>query len=87
MAESVPRVGALAVAFTTAATLAAVSFLVFSSPVPGLIAWACGIIASVVVLWRAVVVFGGVTGDVMGASIELQYTAMLIGWSLSGGNI
>lgn len=44
-----------------------------------------GLAALVVVLWlinRSKRVFGGVNGDVMGASIELAMTTMLIGWAL-----
>ncbi len=65
-----------------AASVAAVGLMVSGSVVAGVVAAPLGLAAGGVVCWRAVRRLGGVTGDVLGACVEVTLTVVLIALTL-----
>jgi adenosylcobinamide-GDP ribazoletransferase len=54
---------------------------VLVDPVRGPVAVGVAALVAILLVWRAVRRFGGVTGDVFGAAIELALAVLLVGWA------
>ena len=79
VAGSVPWVAAALAWFATAVVLGVGQELVGGSYANGAIAAVVAGVAVGLLVWRCVRRLGGVTGDVMGAAIEIALTVMLVG--------
>jgi adenosylcobinamide-GDP ribazoletransferase len=79
VAGSVPRVAAVAVWLGVAAVLTAASVVAGDSWVTGPVATLLALAAVGLLLRRCIRRLGGVTGDVMGACIEVACTALAVG--------
>ncbi|MCW2809786.1 MAG: cobV [Friedmanniella sp.] len=79
VAGTVSRPGAVTSAVGAAVLLTAVAASTGPGPVRGLVAAALAVVVVVVLVRHAARRFGGVTGDVMGAAVELALTALLLG--------
>lgn len=82
-AGSVGRTGALLAHVMVAAALAAVQALAGHGWLSGLVAAGLGVVAPAVVLARCDRRFGGITGDVLGALVEVAATALLVGLAVA----
>lgn len=79
VARSVPPFAAAIVWALVLAAMAAVTFVVDGSWLTGVVATMLALVATAVLLRRCVVRLGGVTGDVMGACVEVACTALALG--------
>ncbi len=77
-----PAQAVLAVGLAGASVLA-VGLVASGSVVAGVVAASIGLAAGGVVCWRAVRRLGGVTGDVLGACVEVTLTVVLLALTLS----
>jgi adenosylcobinamide-GDP ribazoletransferase len=82
MAGSVPWAATLVVWLLVGSLLGLVQRAWGTGPVSGVFAAVVALIAVLLLVRRCVRRFGGVTGDVMGAAVEIALTIMLIGVSL-----
>lgn len=84
MAQSVPRSWCAAVVTLTACSLVGLATVGGLPWWQGLVSGVAGFVAVGVVLIRARKVFGGITGDVIGAGIEIWLTAVVLLLSAGG---
>ena len=82
MAGSVPWPAALVMWLLVVSVLGLVQREWGTGPVSGVLAGLAALVAVLLLIRRCVRRFGGVTGDVMGAAVEIALTIMLIGVSL-----
>ena len=78
VAGSVPRSAAVACWITVLLIMAAVADWSGRSPISGALATAAAASAVGLLVYRCVRRLGGVTGDVMGAGIEIAFTVMIV---------
>ena len=79
VAGSVPWLAAFLAWMAVAVVLGVGQAAVGRSYASGVIAAAVAALAVLLLAWRCVRRLGGVTGDVMGASVEIALTIMLVG--------
>ena len=77
VANSVPRAAAAASWLAVLLIMAGVAALAGRGPASGALAAAAAVLAVGVLVYRSVRRLGGVTGDVMGAAIEIAFTVMI----------
>jgi adenosylcobinamide-GDP ribazoletransferase len=78
VADSVPRTAAAASWLVVLSIMIGATALSGHSPAKGALAAAAAALAVGVLVYRAVRRLGGVTGDVMGAAIEIAFTIMIV---------
>lgn len=78
VADSVPRSAAAACWLAVLLIMTAVAASSGNGPIRGAVAAAAAAVAVGVLLYRCVRRLGGVTGDVMGAGIEIAFTVMIL---------
>lgn len=78
VAGSVPRLAALACWLVVLLIMAAATAWSGQGPIAGVLATAAAASAVGVLIYRCVRRLGGVTGDVMGAGIEIAFTIMIV---------
>jgi adenosylcobinamide-GDP ribazoletransferase len=78
VAGSVPRSAAVACWVTVLLIMTAVAGWSGHSPISGALATAAAVSAVGLLVYRCVRRLGGVTGDVMGAGIEIAFTVMIV---------
>ena len=80
---AVPVVGALA-SLVTAAALVGVAGSVLGSPWPALVGLVLVVVAVVALVFRCVRRLGGITGDVLGAAVEVSFAVLVLAASVAG---
>jgi adenosylcobinamide-GDP ribazoletransferase len=78
VANSVPRTAAAACWLVVLSIMTGAAALSGDSPAMGALAAAAAALAVGVLVYRSVRRLGGVTGDVMGAAIEIAFTIMIL---------
>jgi adenosylcobinamide-GDP ribazoletransferase len=78
VAGSVPRTAAAACWLAVLLIMSGAAWLTGYRPASGVLATALAALLVVVLVYRCVRRLGGVTGDVMGAAIEIAFTAMIV---------
>jgi adenosylcobinamide-GDP ribazoletransferase len=78
VADSVPRSAAAACWLAVLLIMTAVAASSGNGPIRGAVAAAAAAVATGVLVHRCVRRLGGVTGDVMGAAIEIAFTVMIV---------
>jgi adenosylcobinamide-GDP ribazoletransferase len=77
VADSVPRAAAAGCWLTVLLIMTGAAWLSGHSPVSGMLAVAAAAVMVGLLIYRCVRRLGGVTGDVMGAAIEIAFTVMI----------
>jgi adenosylcobinamide-GDP ribazoletransferase len=78
VASSVPRAAAAACWLAVLLIMSGAAWLTGHGPASGVLATAVAALLVAVLVYRCLHRLGGVTGDVMGAAIEIAFTAMII---------